>query len=784
MNRSNIMKIFMKNITTTKLNISSTLKMAVAMLVLSSGVASAQFSVLHSFTGGADGANPYYGAPAITGSTIYGTANLGAGGGGVVFSVNTDGSGFAVLHTFTNVAPDGYQPLGTVALSGSTLYGTTYYGGSGNGTAGYGTVFAVNTDGSGYQTLHSFTTSTGYKPYGAVIVDGSTLYGMTYYGAGTGVGSIYSLPTDGSSFTNLHTFVGGMNDGSRPLGGSLLLNNGALYGTTVHGGTGSAIGTANDGVVFSVNPDGSGYTNLVNFTGGTTNGANPYGSLTLVGSKLYGMTRIGGSANLGTIFSVNTDGTGYTNLFNFTGGTTNGANPNGSLTLDGPVLFGTTKTGGTSNLGTVFMVNLDGSGFNILHSFTNADGANPDGDLTLANNALYGWTSAGGVSNKGTVFAQGIGASGYAFLGQGFTNGISGNVANGGLYSSSTRSWPNGAVGTTYTNTSFALPVCDSVVQSRLVISVWGGTADYTCQMTVNINGTNLPAASPFVFGSTTFMNDAYNIYAPHAYGSGYGTWLVTLPIPGGMLRTDGGTNVIVINETTPDYFDGRIYQVTLAAVYQSSALTNVFDYAWAEGSADMGSYYGNPLQRTATLDSVSTNGVTDASIMAVFGFADTTTGDTDPGTNDRLYFNGAQLGGDNVAHVDGDYSTTAAYGFGSVTFDGLTNLLATNTVTFSVGSDVPSPQETKLRYQFVALGVTRAAPSAGQLQITGIDATGAHLVWSGATYGNYWIESTTNLSHVAWSAVTNFTSTSGTMTFTDSTATNGASRFYRAKTQ
>ena len=185
------------------------LGMAVALLALSGSVASAQFSVLHSFTGGADGANPYYDAPVVSGSTLYGTANQGAAGGGVVFSVNTDGTGYNVLHTFTNTAPDGYQPLGSVVLSGSTLYGTTYYGGSANGTSGNGTVFAVNVDGSGYQTLHSFVTTTnGYKPYGTVTLSGSTLYGMTYYGSGTGVGSIYSLNTNGGSFTNLHTFCG------------------------------------------------------------------------------------------------------------------------------------------------------------------------------------------------------------------------------------------------------------------------------------------------------------------------------------------------------------------------------------------------------------------------------------------------------------------------------------------------------------------------------------------------------------------------------------------------
>ena len=191
----------------------------------------------------------------------------------------------------------------------------------------------------------------------------------------------HRIESNGGSFTNLHTFAGGVSDGSRPLGGTLTLSGGTLYGTTVHGGTGSTIGTANDGVGFAINTDGRGYTNLVNFTGGTTNGANPYGSLTLVGTTLYGTTRIGGSANLGTIFSVNNDGTGFQTLFNFTGGATNGANPNGALTFAGSCLVGTTKAGGSANDGTVFKINLDGSNFRILHNFTGTDGINQDGDL-------------------------------------------------------------------------------------------------------------------------------------------------------------------------------------------------------------------------------------------------------------------------------------------------------------------------------------------------------------------------------------------------------------------
>ena len=308
------------------------------------------------------------------------------------------------MHTFTSTATDGYQPLGSVVLSGSTLYGTTYYGG--NGTSGNGTVFAVNVDGTGYQTLLSFGTAAGYKPYGSVTVSGSTLYGMTYYSGG-GLGSIYSVGTNGNGYTTLHNFAGGASDGSRPLGGSLTLSGSTLFGTTVHGGSGST--GASDGVAFAIGADSSNYHDLFNFTGGSI-GANPYGSLTLVGSKLYGMTRIGGNANLGTIFSVNADGSGYTLLYTFSGSTANGANPNGSLTSDGGlVLYGTTKIGGSANDGTVFEIDTDGSGFNVLHSFTgSSDGLNPDGDLALANGTLYGWTSAGGAGGGGTLFALSV----------------------------------------------------------------------------------------------------------------------------------------------------------------------------------------------------------------------------------------------------------------------------------------------------------------------------------------------------------------------------------------
>ena len=146
-------------------------------------------------------------APVVDGSTLYGTANLGANGGGVVYSMNTDGSDYTVLHTFTTTASDGYQPLGSVVLSGSTLFGTTYFGGSAGGTSGNGTIFSVNTDGSDYTSLYSFWGGAGYKPYSTLTLSGSTLYGTTYYSS-DGLGSVFSFDTANSSYTTLYNFTG------------------------------------------------------------------------------------------------------------------------------------------------------------------------------------------------------------------------------------------------------------------------------------------------------------------------------------------------------------------------------------------------------------------------------------------------------------------------------------------------------------------------------------------------------------------------------------------------
>ncbi len=150
------------------------------------------------------------------------------------------------------------------------------------------------------------------------------------------------------------------------------------------------------------------YTLLHSFTDGTADGLSPYyGSLIISGSMLYGMTSLGGTNNLGTIFKINTNGTGFVLLHSFAGGTSDGQEPYGSLIISGSMLYGMTFRGSTSKYGTIFKINKKGTGFALLHSFSRAtlDGAYPQGSLLLKGFTMYGMTSYGGTLDDGVIFS-------------------------------------------------------------------------------------------------------------------------------------------------------------------------------------------------------------------------------------------------------------------------------------------------------------------------------------------------------------------------------------------
>jgi uncharacterized repeat protein (TIGR03803 family) len=264
------------------------------------------------------GASPS-GQIAFSGETLYGVTSAGGtAANGTVFSLTTNGATLSVLHNFsaldsqsgTNV--DGAAAWGGLILSGGKLYGTASVGGAG----GSGVIFSVDTNGANFTVLHSFapmdsvtaTNADGAMPLGGLVSSDDTLYGTTFAGGYGGRGVIFSLRTNGLGFMVLHHFtstdsVTGTNtDGASP-SAALILSSNILYGTASAGGAGAA------GTVFSLSTNGTQFTVLRSFGALASNGTNfdgafPIAPVLRLGNSVYGTTFSGGPGAAGTVFSI------------------------------------------------------------------------------------------------------------------------------------------------------------------------------------------------------------------------------------------------------------------------------------------------------------------------------------------------------------------------------------------------------------------------------------------------------------------------------------------------
>jgi uncharacterized repeat protein (TIGR03803 family) len=296
--------------------------------------------VLYSFQGSVDGDNPYAGV-VIGKGALYGTTEAGGGAGcGTVFKVTLAGKG-TVPHVFSN-APDGCQPIGGVVFDkAGNLYGTTQIG----GTSGNGVVFKITPSGT-ETVLYSFKGGTdGSSPHASLILDKlGNLYGTTTQGGVSGMGTVFKLTPAGVESV-LYTFPGGVK-GSSPIGALVFDKKGNLYGTTVAGG-------ASGGIVFKLTPTGT-ETVLHSFAG-SGDGSQPSGSLVFdKAGNLYGMTQFGGATGHGAIFKVTPTGT-ETVVYSFAAGADGNGPRYGSLVLDTlGGFYGTTAFGGSASVGTLF----------------------------------------------------------------------------------------------------------------------------------------------------------------------------------------------------------------------------------------------------------------------------------------------------------------------------------------------------------------------------------------------------------------------------------------------
>jgi uncharacterized repeat protein (TIGR03803 family) len=387
------------------------------------------YIVLHSFDN-ADGATPYAGLIRDGAGNLYGTtSNGGANNAGVVFKVSPTGTE-TILYSFSGGA-DGENPYaGLVRDAAGNLYGTTAFGGAQCQEGGLvpgtcGVVFELSPEGA-ETVLHAFAghPTDGAAPNGDLIrVAGGNLYGTTANGGAfspcsqgffRACGTVFKLGPTGTESV-LYNFTGGP-DGGNPLAGLIQDAAGNLYGTTVAGGVGSKLCAGGCGTVFKVAPSGT-ETVLYSFTGGADGGQPTAGLISEAAGNLYGTTYGGGRSgacfagggSCGVVFKLSPTGT-YTVLHSFTGGA-DGGNPDAGLIQDAAGnLYGTTYGGGASSLGVVFeLIRCDsgssGYDFKVLHSFTGPDGAHPLSSLARdAAGNLYGTTAYGGAADYGVVF--------------------------------------------------------------------------------------------------------------------------------------------------------------------------------------------------------------------------------------------------------------------------------------------------------------------------------------------------------------------------------------------
>lgn len=272
-----------------------------------------------------------------------------------------------ILYSFcanplNNTCLDGDEPIGGLTRDASgNLYGATKEGGTGHVNAG--TVFELSHGPNGWTetVLYSFCTlgegqicPDGTTPKAGVTFDkAGNLYGTTEGGGSPkfeGGGTLYELSPGNTGWTETVLLPGYLPAGSAPLGAVSIAGLDRLYATFSEGGP------QDSGGVLQLIPGGKHTT----FTFNGTNGRAPAAGV-LIDSQnatLYGTTSVGGPSDGGTVFEIEAPAN-ETVLYNFCSqpNCTDGESPVGDLIADkSGNLYGTTKQGGSNNLGVVFEV--------------------------------------------------------------------------------------------------------------------------------------------------------------------------------------------------------------------------------------------------------------------------------------------------------------------------------------------------------------------------------------------------------------------------------------------
>jgi len=328
---------------------------------------SGKFTSIYSFAGGiGDGAYPMSSVIRDSSGNIYGMTQSGGPAdnlGGVVFKITSAGKE-SVLHFFTGGA-DGGNPEGDLIRDSSgNLYGVTAGGGNLHCNASYftgcGVVFKLSASGT-ETVLHTFQGgSDGANPWGGLVMDSSgNLYGSTENGGRYSAGQIFKISASGKK-TVVHNFDPGVNmDGANPRDPLTFGSGGILYGTTFRGGDLSVswCGSIGCGTVFKLDTHDV-LTTLHSFEGPPSDGDTPYGAVARDSAgNLYGIAADGGNEYFGGIvYKLDLSGN-ETILHNFTQGD-DGWEPSGRLYVDksGTVYGAASLSDGPDGNGVIFKI--------------------------------------------------------------------------------------------------------------------------------------------------------------------------------------------------------------------------------------------------------------------------------------------------------------------------------------------------------------------------------------------------------------------------------------------
>jgi uncharacterized repeat protein (TIGR03803 family) len=317
---------------------------------------------------------------------------------------------FTTLYSFSKMGKDAPNfPLGRLKHLGDALYGVTFSDGHCD-SARCGTIYKYNLPRAQVGTLHVFQRPRdGGSPATGLCEYDQNLYGTTQKGgpfADDGPGVIYRLDPSTNKETVLYAFKNFDEGDTDYHGGELIANDGSLFGT-MPGGARKG-GTTTRGTLFQYDLASGHYNVLHQFATkfGSPDGIMPAGSPVFFGKSLFGLTSLGGTAGLGTIYKYDTVTGREKIVHSFADEAGNGNQPADHLVKQGKLLYGITNYGGAAEGGTFFSFDPHTSAFNVLYEFgaSAGDGTLPQFAPVYSNGSFYGTTRQGGAHNFGTVY--------------------------------------------------------------------------------------------------------------------------------------------------------------------------------------------------------------------------------------------------------------------------------------------------------------------------------------------------------------------------------------------